>query len=242
MKVTNLRERPDKPDVIVKTSDNVQFGIHSPILSIRWKLYRENQNIAIQSVSKIKAVDFQEALEYIYCGLIPKDSTLNAFNDIGLHLSSGDQLESFRNDMLTLYTKHPKSDFKIICKDVEFPVHRFILAASSLYFYSLFQSELLEEQLSEYTDYYAISAKVMGDLLLYIYTGSCEFNSLNDSIEFLKLSNTYRIKQKRDFELEKFVARVIVNKFSTEIEKALTYAHHNNFEELHRLLKATEQC
>lgn len=78
---------------------------------------------------------------------------------------------TLHEDMHTLYKDGVLTDTVIMCDDIEFKVHRAILASQSPVFRAMFEADMKEKRsgIIEVSD---VAPAVMSDLLTYLYTGS----------------------------------------------------------------------
>lgn len=72
-----------------------------------------------------------------------------------------------------LFNSASYSDFKIICNDLEIPVHQTVLYSSSPVFEAMFEAEMLEVSTNQLT-ITDIDGKVVLEMLRFMYNGNVE--------------------------------------------------------------------
>lgn len=234
----SMKKRPDHPDFLVTTNDGVPFGLHKALLFNRWPLFRESQERCRTNIQKIDSGPFKQILEYLYAGLMPSESLRPTFGTIGIPFPSSDFREKYIADMRRLYTEKTCSDFKISAHGKIFSVHRFILASSSEFFYSLFSSGFEEDVTQTMEDPFSTSIKQIESMLSYIYTGEVVLSSVDECLQFLYICKKYIVKAPSPREPETMIATLITSKFMSEIDYARSKAVSYSYKVLSEILSA----
>ncbi|KAG5670655.1 hypothetical protein PVAND_000903 [Polypedilum vanderplanki] len=115
-------------------------------------------------------------------------------------------------------------DFKITTDHEEFKAHKFVLAARSPTFASIFKKNVHAETLNLID----ISTKVFSVVLDFIYTVNLPQTDEVDFIELLKVSERFKIEK-----LKKFSARKLINQVNSENAlEILTLSNSFGYDEL----------
>ena len=108
-------------------------------------------------------------------------------------------LPSLGQTIGNLFMDSKTSDIKIICDDVEFPCHKFMLSLRSEVFQAMFSIDSQEKQeyMMKISD---ISSQTMKSFLKFIYTDSVDLNEITcdlmnaaDKYNFLRLISTVQL-------------------------------------------------
>lgn len=234
-----IRSRIDKPDIVITSANGINFGLHSPLLRTRWQYYSQNPKDAIDLLSKLSASCILEVIQYLYACLLPKEDFLPLFKELKIFIPEHHPIDKYRTDMKSLYSNHLLCDFIIKFGKTEFPVHRFILAASSTFFANLFSSGFAEDNSGVFEDDIAEKAKNINDFLEYLYTGVADISSYEDCFTFLKVCKYYQIIQEKN-ETELFISKLIIKKYFHQVRDAITKAKQLRFFVLADILEACQ--
>ena len=233
-------DRCDKPDVFFKSKDGVLFALHSPMLKLRWPMFRKNRDDAVNRISSYVASEVTAVIEHLYAGSPVQENMKGVLRFLEIPFPEGDTLGAYKKAMLELFTKKEGSDFVIECMGQRFHVHKFILAIRSEFFASMLQAELEEVQSGVLKDIYAPKAELMSAFLQYLYTGDAEFKSHEDAVPFLKLCQDYGVHAGHDGELEEFVASKVLLGFHANLTAIKSSASTAGFSGLVDLIESCE--
>ncbi|XP_054720580.1 speckle-type POZ protein-like [Uloborus diversus] len=114
------------------------------------------------------------------------------------------------SDLEQLRVSERLSDFKLKVGDKEFPVHKAILAARSIVFAAMFESNMTENRQNEVkvTD---IEATIISDLLQYMYTGRIPPMSCEKAISLYSASDKYSLEELKGKCVEFMIANLSVS-------------------------------
>ena len=92
--------------------------------------------------------------------------------------------QTFSKSFSQFHLSKEMSDVQIQCEDQTFDAHQVILAARSPVFRAMFQAEMKEKE-SRQVEILDLKAKVIPDMLKYIYNGSCCVNDKKPDLEMV---------------------------------------------------------
>lgn len=230
--------RPDNADVLVYSSDNHKFCLHSSILQIRWPLYKRDPNDAIRKLSKNEAVVITAIIEYIYGGLPAKDNMKRFFESVEVPFPSNNFLTQYKLDMHKLFSSHIGSDFTIESHGERFNAHKYILSIRSGYFSSLLSSKLFESRNGIYVDNFSDSSVHMKQFLEYLYTGETKCVTIEDNLSLLSLCKEFSLYENYEGEADEYVMSNLLKSHGSQMNEIASRARSKNFDKLLNLIDA----
>ena len=233
--------RPDNPDIFVKSSDNRHFSLHSPILQLRWPLFKRDPRQAAQKLSNLPGSSVTAIVEYIYGGLPASEAMRQSFKDAEVPFPTSSSADQYKSDMTRLFTSHLGSDFIVESHGQQFKVHKFVLAVRSGYFASLFSSGLSEMKNGIYIDTIAQTAGHMKIFLEYLYTGDAKLATIDDAFGLLNLAKSLFLYDNYEGEVEEFVMAYILSSHISHIDEVQSRARAKNYDKILDLIEACER-
>jgi hypothetical protein len=216
--------RADNADVRFKSKDGYEFMLHSSMLTLRMPLFGRDRSEAIQRLSSLDQNKLRDVLEFIYGGLAVHDNMMDTFRHLELTFPTGEPKEAYIQDMRKLLTSGLGSDFRIMCGDKSFPVHRFVLVIRLGFFASLFESGMKECSSSILIDEFCGSAEHMSMFLEYVYTGDLKSVRVDDLFTLVYICSNYELHEGYKGELADFVMSKLLNIPDVDLEYALSLA------------------
>jgi hypothetical protein len=145
-----------------------------------------------------------------------KDISFNKESVVGLEMNengSSRRTKPKGDRWLQLYEAKKFTDFKLICNQKEYHLHKCVLGASSSeYFSTLFDSEWKESESGELKIPEGISVGVMDAFIVYLYTNKTEGEVFKDNmLELYELADYFQCG-----DLKQFVQTKIAEVISTE--------------------------
>ncbi|OHT05089.1 BTB/POZ domain containing protein [Tritrichomonas foetus] len=232
--------RPDNPDIIINSSDNHKFSLHSPILQLRWPLFKRDPNEAKRKLSLLDSSSITAIIEYIYAGLPAQDNMKINFRNAEVPFPPSDPSSQYKSDMLRLFTSHIGSDFIVECHGERFQVHKFVLATRCGYFSSLFCSGMSECKSGIYYDAFCDSSMHMKQFLEYVYSGDTRLVTVDDCMSLVGLTKSFYFHENYEGEVEEYVMAEILRSHMSQINEVQSKARSKNFDKMLDLIDACE--
>ena len=231
-------KRPDNPDVQIYSKDNHKFCLHSPILQIRWPLFKRDPSEAIKRLNKLESSAISAIVEYIYGGLPIKENQKRNFQSAEVPFPMSNSMIQYRTDMHKLFSSHIGSDFIIESHGERINVHKFVLAIRSEFFSSLLSSGLYEVRNSIYIDNISDSSNHMKQFLEYIYTGDTKCTTIDDNFSLLSMCKEFYFYENYEGEVEEYIMSNLLKSHGSQLNEVASRARSKNFTKLLNLIDA----
>uniref|UniRef100_A0A0K0EN21 BTB domain-containing protein n=1 Tax=Strongyloides stercoralis TaxID=6248 RepID=A0A0K0EN21_STRER len=129
--------------------------------------------------------------------------------------------KNYFGEFYKMYKSKDLTDFKIVCQDQEFFVHKFILASQS----SVFKAMLMKTNIKEEVDNTIIikdfTPETVSKMIEYLYSGKIITElKVDECIQLLRLAEKYYLKRLKILCEEKLSAKISIENFCTLVEEA----------------------